>query len=75
LNGAPLIRLRTLGGDTAWQLVWFEGGLFIPVLASALGMLTKSRKPFEIIYVSWMYIVLQPMSLLEFVGEDPGSLL
>jgi hypothetical protein len=38
-------------------------------------MLTNSRKPFEVISVSWMYIVLQPVTSLDFVGEDPGNLL
>jgi hypothetical protein len=38
-------------------------------------MLTNRRKPFEIIYINCMYIVFQPVTSLNFVGEDPGSLL
>jgi hypothetical protein len=60
-------------GDTPHLLAWLGGVLFIPALASALGALTLSRKPFEVVYVTWMYIVLQPVAALDFVGEDPGS--
>jgi hypothetical protein len=38
-------------------------------------MLTNSSKPFEVIHVSWVYIVLQLVTSLDFVGEDPVSLL
>jgi hypothetical protein len=58
------------------HVCWHGSGvLFIPAQASALGVLTNSRKPFEVICVSWMYVVLQPVTSLDFVGEDPGSLL
>lgn len=73
LMGSGAFLRYLLGSDTQHLLAWFGGVLFIPALASALGVLTNSRKPFEVIYVTWMYIVLQPVASLDFVGEDPGS--
>jgi hypothetical protein len=60
-----------LAGDSLRLLVWMGGALFIPALALALGVLTSSRKPFEVIYVTWMYLILNAVPPLDFVGITP----
>lgn len=52
---------------------WIAGVVFIPSLALTFGVLTGSNKPFEIIYILWMYLVLQRVPLLDFVGITPDS--
>jgi ABC-type multidrug transport system ATPase subunit len=38
-----------------------------------LGVLTSSRKPFEVIYVTWMYLILNAVPSLDFVGVTPEN--
>lgn len=67
-------------GDTARLLAWVGGTLFIPSLALAMGVLTRARKPFEVVYIIWMYIILNDalsvgneIPMLDFVGVTPES--
>jgi hypothetical protein len=60
-----------LAADTIRILAWTSGALFVPSLALALGVLTSSRKPFEVIYVTWMYLILNAVPPLDFVGVTP----
>ncbi|HEU5314748.1 MAG TPA: hypothetical protein VFX49_01455, partial [Chloroflexota bacterium] len=62
-----------LDGDTAHLLAWLGGALFIPSLALAVGVLTGSGKTFEVVYVVWIYIILQGVRPLDFVGVSRGS--
>jgi ABC-type transport system involved in multi-copper enzyme maturation permease subunit len=52
---------------------WMAGALFIPSLALSIGVLTGSRKIFEVIYVLWMYLILQKIPALDFIGMTPES--
>jgi hypothetical protein len=54
-------------------LPWLAGALFVPSLALALGVLTGSGKTFEVVYVLWMYGVLQRVPAFDFVGTTPAS--
>lgn len=73
LMGSGAFLRYILDGETARLLAWMSGALFIPSLALALGVLTSSRKPFEVIYVTWMYLVLNQVPPLDFVGVTPES--
>jgi hypothetical protein len=73
LMGSGAFLHYLLDGETARLLAWLGGVLFIPSLALAMGALTGSRKPFEVVYVTWMYIVLQEVPPLDFVGVTPES--
>jgi len=73
LTGSGAFVRYLLGGDTPRLLAWFGSVLFIPALASALGVLTLSRKPFEVVYVTWMYLILNGVPPLDFVGMTPAS--
>lgn len=52
---------------------WLSGVLFIPALAAFLGTLTNGRKLFEIVYVVWMYLILNGTRSLDFLGASPGT--
>ena len=73
LMGSGALLRYVFDGETVQLLAWLGGVLFIPSLALAMGVLTLSRKPFEVVYVTWMYIVLNKMPALDFVGMTPES--
>jgi hypothetical protein len=62
LMGAGAFLRYLLDGETVRLLAWTSGALFIPSLALALGVMTSSRKPFEVIYVTWMYLILNAVT-------------
>ena len=62
-----------IAGEWGSLLAWLAGALFAPSLALALGVLTGSGKPFEVIYVLWMYGVMQRVPAFDFVGTTPQS--
>jgi hypothetical protein len=66
-GSGALVRFAWLG-RTDQMLAWTSGVLFIPALATALGVLTNSRKLFEVVYVAWMYLILDGRRALDFVG-------
>jgi len=72
LGSGALIRFIT-AGETFSILGWLTGALFIPSLALALGILTGSNKAFEVLYVLWMYMILQRVSPFDFIGMTPAS--
>ncbi|PWB76987.1 MAG: hypothetical protein C3F07_02725, partial [Anaerolineales bacterium] len=73
LLGSGAFLRHLLDGDSSRLLAWTSGALFIPSLALALGVLTSSRKPFEVIYVTWMYLILNAAPPLDFVGVTSES--
>lgn len=73
LVGLGALLRYLLDSETARLLAWMGGVLFIPSLALTMGVLTQSRKPFEIVYVTWMYIILNDAPPLDFVGVTPES--
>ncbi len=73
LAGSGALLHYVLVGETAHLLAWLGGVLFVPSLALALGELTQSRKPFEVVYVTWMYLILNETRALDFVGITPAS--
>jgi hypothetical protein len=72
LGSGALIRFLAAGEFTS-LLAWLAGAMFIPSLALALGVLTGSSKSFEVVYVLWMYGVLQRVPAFDFVGTTPES--
>jgi membrane protease YdiL (CAAX protease family) len=43
------------------------------LLALAFGVLTDSNKAFEIVYVLWMYLILNKVAAIDFLGMTPRS--
>jgi ABC-type transport system involved in multi-copper enzyme maturation permease subunit len=72
LGSGALIRFA-LAGETFSVLGWLTGALFIPSLALALGVLTRSSKAFEVLYVLWMYLLTQKIPLFDFIDMTPAS--
>jgi len=60
-------------GEINSLLAWLAGALFIPTLALTFGVLTGSSKAFEVVYVLWMYIILNEAPPLDFMGVTPQS--
>jgi hypothetical protein len=73
LAGSGALVRFILAGDTVSVLGWITGAIFIPSLAFFLGTLTGSSKAFEALYVLWMYLLTQKVSMLDFAGLTPHS--
>jgi hypothetical protein len=73
LAGSGALLKFLVSGETASIIPWFVGALFIPSLALACGVMTGTGKFFEVIYILWMYSVLQGVPALDFVGVTPSS--
>ena len=72
LGSGALVRFL-LAGETVSVLGWITGTIFIPSLAFFLGTLTGSNKAFEALYVLWMYLLTQKVSMFDFAGLTPQS--
>lgn len=70
LGAGALVRF-IFAGEWVSVAGWLTGALFIPSLALTMGVLTGSGKTFEIVYVLWMYLILQKVPALDFVGMTP----
>jgi hypothetical protein len=75
LSGAvPLIRQLSTGG-TRDAAAWLAGALFIPALALLVGSLTRSARPFQVIYLLWWYAILNggdPINFMAAAGPNPA---
>ena len=69
-----VVALRfVIAGDSHALLAWCVGALFIPALALALGVWTRSGKAFEAIYTALCYAVIQQAAPLDFMGAVQNS--
>jgi hypothetical protein len=73
LMGSGAFLRFLFAGEYTSLLMWIAGALFIPSLALAFGVLTGSSKPFEVMYVLWMYLLLQNIPALDFMGMTNAS--
>lgn len=73
LTGSGALARYALQGRPDQVTAWVSGVLFIPALAAFLGTLTNSRRLFEVVYVVWMYLILNGTRSLDFVGASPGT--
>ena len=73
LLGSGALLRYILAGDTFSILGWLTGLLFIPSLALAAGVLTGSGKAFEVLYVLWIYLLIQKAPPFDFLGMTPQS--
>lgn len=73
MGGGALLSLA-LAGDTTGLLALFSGALFIPSLALATGVWSRSSKLFEIVYVVILYIgPLNHVPELDFSGASSSG--
>jgi hypothetical protein len=68
MTGAVVALRFVIAGDSHALLAWCAGALFIPALALALGVWTRSGKAFEAIYTGLCYAVIQQAAPLDFMG-------
>ncbi|MFJ9696326.1 hypothetical protein [Kitasatospora sp. NPDC101183] len=79
---APLLRML-VAGDGAGAACWFGGVLFIPSLAMALGVVTRTHRVFQVVYLPLWYLLANNVAALDFMGAvrpngvpaGPGPLL
>lgn len=70
--GAVAIRFM-IAGETGALLAWCVGAAFIPALALALGVWTRSGKFFEVLYTALCYAILQQATPMDFMGAIPKA--
>jgi len=67
-SGAALKFL--IAGDSTSLLIWFSAALFIPSLALALGIWSKSSKLFEVLHVTMWYLALNGIETVDYFGAN-----
>ncbi|MEU6236504.1 hypothetical protein [Kitasatospora sp. NPDC047058] len=81
-GAAPCIRLA-VAGDGPGLAAWTAGALFVPSLALALGVLSRTHRVFQALYLPLCYLVVNQVAALDFMGAvrtaghpaGPGPLL
>jgi len=79
---APAVRMLA-AADRPGLAVWAAGALFIPSLALALGVLSRTHRLFQAIFLMWWYAAINGIAFLDFMGTarpdgvpaGPGPLL
>ncbi|MET8627666.1 hypothetical protein ABZW30_28635 [Kitasatospora sp. NPDC004669] len=64
---APLVRML-VAGDGPGVVCWFGGVLVIPSLAMSLGVLSRTHRVFQAIYLPIWYILVNNVAALDFMG-------
>ncbi|WP_030232157.1 ABC transporter permease [Streptomyces sp. NRRL S-350] len=64
---APLVRMLA-AGDGPGVACWVGGVLFIPSLAMSLGVLSRTHRVFQAIYLPIWYILVNNVAALDFMG-------
>ncbi|MFE4519849.1 hypothetical protein ACFRMQ_37440 [Kitasatospora sp. NPDC056783] len=66
-GAAPLARML-VAGDGPGVACWFGGVLFIPSLAMSLGVLARTHRVFQAIYLPIWYVLVNNVAALDFMG-------
>ncbi|KJS56962.1 hypothetical protein VM98_04315 [Streptomyces rubellomurinus subsp. indigoferus] len=64
---APLARMLA-AGDGAGTACWFGGAVFIPSLAMLLGVLSRTHRVFQAVYLPIWYVLVNHVAALDFMG-------
>ncbi|RII12034.1 hypothetical protein DSC45_27475 [Streptomyces sp. YIM 130001] len=67
MGAAPLVRI-VAAGDSGGLTAWFVGVLFVPSLALFLGVLCRTPRVFQALYLPLWYLVLNGVAGLDFMG-------
>ncbi|MGW3179571.1 hypothetical protein ACWDD9_09935 [Kitasatospora sp. NPDC001119] len=81
-GAAPLIRMLA-AGDGAGTASWLGGALFVPSLAMALGVVSRSHRLFQVVYLPLWWVLVNNVAAVDFMGAvrvngspgGPGPLL
>ncbi|MFD0566150.1 hypothetical protein ACFQ2M_32490 [Kitasatospora saccharophila] len=66
-GAAPLLRMLA-AGDGAGAAHWLGGPLLVPSLALALGVLSRSHRPFQALYPPLWYLLVNHVAAVDFMG-------
>ncbi|GAA3684505.1 ABC transporter permease [Nonomuraea antimicrobica] len=74
LGVAPLIRMA-LAADVPGLAAWLAGVLFIPSLAMLLGVVCRTHRVFQAVYLPIWYLVVNKVAAVDFMGavRDAGA--
>ncbi|MFF8579652.1 hypothetical protein ACF05R_13150 [Streptomyces albidoflavus] len=67
LGVAPLLRMA-FAADLPGLAAWLGGVLFIPSLALLLGVVCRTHRVFQVVYLPLWYLVLNQVAALDFMG-------
>ncbi|WP_256758465.1 hypothetical protein [Cohnella sp. WQ 127256] len=74
LTGSGMLIRLLLEGDTETLIYWLSAVIFIPSLALAAGVLTHTKRTFEVLYmILWYLGPFNKMPLLNFLGGESSS--
>ncbi|MGM1045005.1 MAG: ABC transporter permease [Bacillota bacterium] len=63
-----------LKGDMGGLFAWFVGAMFIPTLALALGIWTRTNKTFEVVFLVIMFVgTMNQLQVFDFMGSMDSS--
>lgn len=68
LIGAGVLVRLVAAGDLAGVAAWSAGALFIPSLALALGILSRTHRLFQALYLPLWYLAVNQIAALDFMG-------
>lgn len=73
-SGVGIAAYLLIAGEPVSLLTWGAGVLFVPSLALALGVWSRSNKLFEVLYATWWYIgPVNKVAALDFTGLSGSS--
>ncbi|MCO6749122.1 hypothetical protein KQH21_13220 [Streptomyces sp. IpFD-1.1] len=67
LGVAPLLRMA-FAADLPGLAAWLGGVLFIPSLALLLGVVCRTHRVFQVVYLPLWYLVVNQVAVLDFMG-------
>ncbi|MBT2894902.1 hypothetical protein HET63_31575, partial [Streptomyces sp. McG2] len=67
LGVAPLLRMA-FAADLPGLAAWLGGVLFIPSLALLLGVVCRTHRVFQVVYLPLWYLVVNQVAALDFMG-------
>ncbi|MFE7588035.1 hypothetical protein ACFU6K_01450 [Kitasatospora sp. NPDC057512] len=81
-GAAPLTRMLA-AGDGAGTASWLGGAVFVPSLAMALGVVSRSHRLFQVVYLPLWWLLVNNVAAVDFMGAvrvngspgGPGPLL
>jgi hypothetical protein len=74
VGSGALVRLL-MAGEVAAVLAWCAAAVFVPAFAAALGTLTRTPTPFQVLYALLWYLALSDVRAADFMGlSEPSAL-
>lgn len=73
LTGVGPMARMLLAGDGSALAAWLAGAVFIPALAVLLGSLSRSSRPFQVVYLIAWYTMVSGAPAADFMGVNPGA--